>query len=49
MIAISIGLPMPILVYLEHLQPAVSEYLLQPGEPQLRWRIRSLEKLYVPY
>jgi len=49
MIAISIGLPMPILVYLEHLQPAVSEYLLQPEEPQLHQRKRSLEKLYVPY
>jgi len=49
MIAISIGLPMPILVYLEHLQPAVSEYFLQPEESQLHQRKRSLQKLYVPY
>jgi hypothetical protein len=45
MITVLIGLPMPIIVNLEHLQPAISEYLLQPEEPQLRQRMRSLEKL----
>jgi hypothetical protein len=49
MITVLIGLPMPIIVHLEHLQPAISEYLLQPEEPQLRQRMRSLEKLYVSY
>src|SRR5215203_5010068 len=42
-------LPRSIAIQLQSFQPAVSEYLLQPEELQLRQRMRGLEKLQEPY